>query len=138
MEKDNINLIVELLTAWLRNKVNSDGMSQNRLAHQTHISQPTINSYINEGKLPGASLDYILRLFPELQRPILQVLEERGGVHISVGANSATNIASPSAVAIAGGDGSYRQRVQDLAVRLSDDNGALQLATFLKALQTLG
>ena len=112
MEEEKINFIVAQLTTWLREKVNSDGMSQNKLAHQTHISQPTINSYLNDGKLPGASLDYILRLFPELQRPILSYLESRGsGIQQVANGNFLSTITQTAGGSPAGDAEALRDRV---------------------------
>ena len=138
MEKDNITIIVEQLTEWLRDKVNEEGMSQLRLSKQAHCTHSRINDFINpkkQGSIKGAALDLILRLFPELQRPILDALASRGGTAIHQEANGNTNSRITQTAGV--GDASYRQRVQDLAVRLSGEDGTLQLASFLKALQGL-
>ena len=144
MTNENINKISAYLLAYLRDKTSQEGMSQNKYAQITGVKQGTINGFLNTSDkrprpISGASLDLILRLFPELQRPILQVLEGHGVSNIQqVGV---VNQAAGGDLTITTGDGDaarLRQQVTDLAVRLSDDNGALQLATFLKALQTLG
>lgn len=145
MENNSVRLIGKYLLDFLRYKVSQDGMSQSKLARETGVRQGTINGYLNTSEkrsrpISGASLNLILRLFPELQSPILRALENRNGVHISVGSASATNIASPSAVAIAG-DGNRlkdcRQAAIDEIINLDipDDIRTKVLRVLSKTLQ---
>ena len=82
MTNENINKISAYLLAYLRDKTSQEGMSQNKYAKITGVKQGTINGFLNTSDkrprpISGASLDLVLRLFPELQRPILSYLESR-------------------------------------------------------------
>lgn len=115
MEKDNITIIVEQLTEWLRDKVNEEGMSQLRLSKQAHCTHSRINDFINpkkQGSIKGAALDLILRLFPELQRPILSYLENRGGgIQQVANGNILSTITQTAGGSPAGGAEALRDRV---------------------------
>ena len=137
--------IFQFLAQILRNYVDEKQVSQKDLALQIGCSQSRLNDFLNKkGELGSAKFDLILRLFPELQRPILDALASRGGTAIHQEANGNTNsrITQTATVPPSGGaatsEARLRQQVTDLAVRLSDDNGTLRLAAFLKALQALG
>ena len=131
---NSIETILQELHIFLQEKVKEH--TQMGVSKLTGCPQSRINDYLkHEEKIQTATLFNILRLFPELQRPILSYLESRGS-GIQQVANG--NILSTITQTAGGGDASYRQRVQDLAVRLSGEDGTLQLASFLKALQGLG
>ena len=96
MTNENINKISAYLLAYLRDKTSQEGMSQNKYAKITGVKQGTINGFLNTSDkrprpISGASLDLVLRLFPELQRPILDALASRGGTAIHQEANGNTN-----------------------------------------------
>ena len=118
MEKDAIKIIDQYLLEYLRYKVSQEGMSQSKLARETGVRQGTINGYLNTSDkrsrpIGGASLDNILRLFPELQGPILSALERRGGIHQVANGNILSTITQTAG----GGDAGDAEALRDRVIR---------------------
>ena len=133
--------IFQSLAKILRDYISEKKISQKELAAQIGCSQSRLNDFLNkQDELGRAKFDLILRLFPELQRPILTVLESHdigpqrntraNVINNNFGSAEQTYNEAPRQDADA-----IRARITDLAVSLADDNGTLPLAPFLKALR---
>lgn len=87
---NSIETILQELHIFLQEKVKEH--TQIGVSKLTGCPQSRINDYLkHEEKIQTATLFNILRLFPELQRPILDALASRGGTAIHQEANGNTN-----------------------------------------------
>lgn len=121
------------------------GKTDAQLAKMADCSTTHMNNLRNGKRdISGVSVDFLLKLFPDLDAPIVAVCQGQSQVtQIANGNNgsaSATNIASPSAVAIAG-DGDRlkdcRQAAIDEIINLDipDDIRTKVLRVLSKTLQ---
>lgn len=133
-----------LLTSRLISLYNS-GKTDSEIAKQANCDHALINNLRHRRRrIERSSLELVLNLFPDLDRAIADACQGKLGVtQIANGNNgsaSATNIASPSAVAIAG-DGNRlkdcRQAAIDEIINLDipDDIRTKVLRVLSKTLQ---
>lgn len=105
-----------LLTSRLISLYNS-GKTDSEIAKQAKCDHALINNLRHRRRrIERSSLELVLNLFPDLDRAIADACQGKLGItQIANGSASATNIASPSAVAIAG-DGDRLKDCRQVAI----------------------
>lgn len=136
MDRDKIFQFLALI---LRDYIQQQQVSQAELAAQIGCSQSRLNDFLNKkGEIGSAKFDLILRLFPELQRPILSYLESRGGgVQQVANGNILSTITQTAGEAPRDPDGELLRRAADLATDLATEAGQVPLVPLLKGLRGL-